>query len=149
MEPSTTWFLSQEQPDPWLRVLLMPVLTQASQRSVAALPFHDLGHHALTELAKSQASDATLMSIVGHVSPRMLAHYSHLRRKAKRSALDSLSMNRPIPSDFGQGTKGYDTNQVTNVMSRSLPMPRVIKSMVELSGIEPLTSSLRTRRSPN
>ncbi len=149
MGPSTTWFLSREQPNPWLWVLLMPVLTQAYGTSVAVLRFHDLHHHAITELAKSQASDATLLSIVGHVSPRMLAHYSHLGRKAKRSALDSVSMNRPIPSDFGQGTKGYDTNQIANAMSRSLPKPQVVESMVELSGIEPLTSSLRTRRSPN
>jgi hypothetical protein len=33
---------------------------------LAGLRFHDLRHHAITELAESQASDATVMSIAGH-----------------------------------------------------------------------------------
>ena len=55
------------------------------------LRFHDLRHHAITELAESVTSDQTIMSIAGHVSPRMLAHYSHVRLDAKRKALDALS----------------------------------------------------------
>lgn len=31
------------------------------------------------------------MSIAGHVSARMLAHYSHVRVEAKRKALDALA----------------------------------------------------------
>ena len=30
------------------------------------------------------------MAIAGHVSPKMLAHYSHVRMDAKRKALDAL-----------------------------------------------------------
>jgi hypothetical protein len=48
------------------------------------LRFHDLRHHAITELAESLTSDAVTMSIAGHVSQRMLAHYSHVRLDAKR-----------------------------------------------------------------
>ena len=55
----------------------------------AGLRFPDLRHHAITELAESQTSEQT-MSIAGHVSPRMLAHYSHVRLQAKRCALDAL-----------------------------------------------------------
>jgi hypothetical protein len=58
----------------------------------AGLRFHDLRHHAITELAESQASDRTIMSIAGHVSQRMLAHYSHVRIDAKRKALDALAV---------------------------------------------------------
>jgi integrase len=47
------------------------------------LRFHDLRHHAITELAESQASERTVMAIAGHVSPRMLEHYSHIRMDAK------------------------------------------------------------------
>ena len=55
------------------------------------LQFHDLRHHAITELAESQASDPTIMMIAGHVSSRMPAHYTHVRMDAKRKALDALS----------------------------------------------------------
>jgi len=74
--------------------------------SLAGLRFHDLRHHAITELAESQASDQTVMAIAGHVSPKMLAHYSHVRLDAKRLALDAISSG---------GLKGgYGTNHDTN-----------------------------------
>ena len=55
------------------------------------LRFHDLRHHAITELAESQASDQTVMAIAGHVSRQMLEHYSHVRLEAKRRAVEALS----------------------------------------------------------
>jgi integrase len=55
------------------------------------LRFHDLRHHAITELAESQASDQTVMAIAGHVSREMLEHYSHVRLEAKRRAVEALS----------------------------------------------------------
>ncbi len=73
--------------------------------STAGLRFHDLRHHAITELAESLASDQTVMAIAGHVSQRMLAHYSHVRIEAKRKALDALS--------GGVKTVGYDTSDDT------------------------------------
>jgi integrase len=73
--------------------------------SIAGLRFHDLRHHAITELAESQASDRTIMSIAGHVSQRMLAHYSHVRIEAKRKALDALA--------GGVKSEGYVTTNVT------------------------------------
>jgi hypothetical protein len=48
-------------------------------------------NHAITELAESQASGSTVMAFALHVSPRMLAHYSHVRIQVKRTVLDSLS----------------------------------------------------------
>src|SRR5579884_49278 len=56
--------------------------------SLSGLRFHDLRHHAITELAESQTSDSTIMAIAGHVSSKMLQHYSHVRLQAKRDALD-------------------------------------------------------------
>ena len=72
--------------------------------SIGELRFHDLRHHAITELAESQTSDRTIMSIAGHVSQRMLAHYSHVRIEAKRKALDGLA---------GAKSLGYATKSVT------------------------------------
>src|ERR1700756_4710355 len=111
--------------------------------------FHDLRHQAITELAESKASDQTIMSIAGHVSRKMLAHYSHVRLDAKRNALDALTMGRGKQTDSERTSKGYDTNNDTRVSLRSVPMPHVIDSLVELDGLEPSTSSLRTRRSPS
>jgi hypothetical protein len=115
---------------------------------LAGLRFHDLRHHAITELAESQASDSTIMAIAGHVSPKMLQHYSHVRIQAKRTALDSIS-SRTADSVNSEGLEGgYDTNNDTKPRSEAEGYSQVIERMVDLSGIEPLASSLRTRRSP-
>ncbi len=77
---------------------------------IAALRFHDLRHHAITELAESQASDATIMAIAGHVSRQMLEHYSHVRLDLKRKALNGISIGGS--NSEGKPT-GYDTNDDT------------------------------------
>ena len=95
--------------------------------STHGLRFHDLRHHAITELSESQASDQTIMSIAGHVSPKMLAHYSHIRMKAKREALDAIS---------GRGSGGsYGTNSDTNSPRESTTLPQVIKKIGGREGI--------------
>jgi integrase len=111
--------------------------------------FHDLRHQAITELAESKASDQTIMGIAGHVSKKMLQHYSHVRLEAKRCALDALSMTPVQKGDSGDTTEGYDTKHDTKLRREMEGMPQVVESLVELSGIEPLASSLRTRRSPS
>ena len=117
---------------------------------LAGLRFHDLRHHAITELAESQASDSTVMAIAGHVSPKMLAHYSHVRLQAKRTALDTLSTKRVERANSGGETEGYDTKHDTKRDAVTpKQVPQVIENMVELVGIEPTTSSLRTMRSPS
>jgi hypothetical protein len=68
---------------------------------------------------------------------------------AKRNALDALTMEKAKGINSELTSKGYNTNSDTKVSLSSILMPHVIESMVELSGIEPLTSSLRTRRSPS
>jgi integrase len=85
--------------------------------TTAGLRFHDLRHHAITELAESQASDRTIMSIAGHVSQQMLAHYSHVRIEAKRKALDALAV--------GIKTVGYDTNNVTKPCEEAILSPQL------------------------
>jgi integrase len=86
------------------------------------LRFHDLRHHAITELAESQASERTIMAIAGHVSPRMLEHYSHIRMDAKRKALEALSGR---VSAGGYGTKD-DT--------KSEPDPMPVSQLIERNG---------------
>jgi Phage integrase family len=91
----------------------------------AGLRFHDLRHHAITELAESQTSDQTIMAIAGHVSPKMLAHYSHVRLEAKRKALDTLSrIGANAPSqETGSGKQGGMSGHVTKSKSEeSVPL---------------------------
>jgi integrase len=77
---------------------------------IPALRFHDLRHHAITELAESQASEARIMAIAGHVSREMLEHYSHVRLELKRKALEGLAAYRETSKDMSMG---YDTNYDT------------------------------------
>ena len=53
--------------------------------------FHDLRHTFISRLAESQASDSTVLALAGHVSRAMMKRYSHIRMKAKRKAVDTLS----------------------------------------------------------
>jgi len=63
-------------------------LTQAA--GLKGLRFHDLRHTAVTKLAEAGVAEATLKALVGHVSVRMLEHYSHIRVQAKRDAVQLL-----------------------------------------------------------
>jgi hypothetical protein len=68
------------------------------------LRFHDLRHTAITELAEMGVADHVLESITGHLSRRMLEHYSHIRIDAKRQALDALDVQRGrVLPDAGNG----------------------------------------------
>src|SRR5262249_35589410 len=63
----------------------------ALQRAGVQCRFHDLRVTCITKLAESQASDQTILSIAGHVSRKMLEHYSRIRIDAKRAALDAIA----------------------------------------------------------
>ena len=80
------------------------------------LRFHDLRHQAITELSEGQASDETVMSIAGHIDRRMMSHYSHIRKQARRTALDRLcdgSAERNSRGDTAQSTA--QSHQLTAV----------------------------------
>ena len=115
-------------------------LTKAA--GLAGLRFHDLRHHAITELAESQVSDQTIMAIAGHVSQKMLARYSHVRSEARRQAVMALSA-RPTKSKLkGARSEGYDTSNDTNQNRGEIAAPEVIEKMVGTWGLEPQTSTV-------
>ena len=97
------------------------------QSPLQGLRFHDLRHHAITELAESQASDQTIMAIAGHVSQKMLAHYSHIRLEAKRQALDALAANRADVEQQATGSGRYVTKHVTNGTNQTNTKPQVVE----------------------
>jgi len=51
---------------------------------------HDLRHHFISALAQTQTPDATIQAISGHLSRKMLEHYSHVRLESKRRAVATL-----------------------------------------------------------
>ena len=46
-------------------------------------------------------------------------------------------------------TEGYDANNYTKPVTQEGEIPQLIETLVELVGLEPTTSSLRTMRSPS
>lgn len=88
---------------------------------LARLRFHDARHHAITELAETNASDSVIRSIAGHVSQKMLEHYSHVRLEAKRRALEALATIRPESQNQGVSEGGYVTRNVTKTASEGMP----------------------------
>jgi len=82
------------------------------------LRFHDLRHTAITVLAESDASEQTVMAISGHVSRKMLEHYSHIRMDAKRRAVTVL-MKTKSPGENHAGIR-YVTKHVTNAAKRGI-----------------------------
>ena len=89
-ESGAQWVLANEVP-PGADVSGWAIAGQTHHVRPAGCRIHDLRHTAITRLAETGVSDATLMAIVGHMSRRMLEHYSHIRIQAKRVAMDALS----------------------------------------------------------
>jgi hypothetical protein len=96
-------------------------------REAAGLPglrFHDLRHMVITELAEMGVADHVLESISGHLSRRMLEHYSHVRIDAKRQALDALDAARRSPAHNGGGNGDAQTRQRSRRSWRSATTSR-------------------------
>ena len=55
----------------------------------------------------------------------------------------------PEKPESGRAARGYDTNNDTKPEAMQEEIPQVVENMVELVGLEPTTSSLRTMRSPS
>jgi len=82
----------------------------ALKRAGLGIRFHDLRHTCITKIAESQASEQTVMAISGHLSRRMVEHYSHIRMEAKRAALDAI-VTAPKPVAIPVGVHQNDNQQ--------------------------------------
>ena len=72
-------------------------LTRAA--GLKGLRFHDLRHQCITELLEAGAPEAAVLSIAGHVSRKMMEHYSHVRMEAKRKAIEGLTPVAAVESE--------------------------------------------------
>jgi integrase len=59
--------------------------------------WHDMRHTFVSQMGESRASDATIMSLAGHLSRKMMERYSHTRVEAKRAAIAVLDVKREQP----------------------------------------------------
>jgi len=65
--------------------------------------WHDLRHTFITRLLEDpNNSEETVRALAGHVSRKMMEHYSHIRRKAKEAAIEGLD-SRNQSSNFCEG----------------------------------------------
>jgi integrase len=110
-------------------------------RDAAGLPrfrFHDLRHTVITELAELGVADHVLESISGHLSRRMLEHYSHIRIDAKRQALDALDNARRGAEKNGDENEGSSSDT-------SGDAPKTPKNGVEVPLLVALSEGLTSQ----
>ena len=71
--------------------------------------FHDLRHQAVTEMTEASAPDSVIQALAGHMSKRMMDHYSRVRKAAKRDVTDTLPGGlmcpEPAASTIANSTK--------------------------------------------
>jgi len=88
-----------------------------SLRKAAGLPhvrFHDGRHTALTRLAEKGVPDWVIRAQFGHVSPAMMAVYSHVRRKALHDAAKALEPDATRPQPGAPKKSAPDDEGVTS-----------------------------------
>jgi len=87
------------------------------------------------------------MAIAGHVSQKMLAHYSHIRLEAKR-----WTRWQQIALMWSSKLREADvTSHGTSQMAQTSPLQnrKLLKEMVGPCGLEPQTSTVSRLRSPH
>jgi integrase len=70
------------------------VETQAQSDRLPGFRFHDLRHTVVTDLVEAGEPEHVIEAITGHLSRRMLEHYSHQRLKAKGQMLTQMEQRR-------------------------------------------------------
>jgi len=113
------------------------------------LRFHDLRHHAITELAESGVPEQTIMAIAGHVSRRMLDRYSHVRLEAKRAAVEALARHTTYGTNAAQkkvASEGYGTSHGTKreevAVYSDLNVATSAQTEIGACGFEPQTPTV-------
>jgi integrase len=98
--------------------------TNALKEAGLKYRWHDLRHTFVSRLAANpNVSESTLKALFGHVSRRMLEHYSHVHAGAKQAAIHSLegidferggAQNRAQSAGHGTGEEGSIPEEVLN-----------------------------------
>jgi integrase len=119
----------------------------ALKRASLSIRFHDLRHTRITKLAESQASEQTIMSIAGHLSRRMVEHYSHICMSAKRAALDAIvggpksTISEAVMHQNGNQLAEGEKWAVANSLNQLVGLGRVELPTSPLSVLEAATAA--------
>ena len=93
--------------------------TLTRKAGLPGLRFHDLRHTAISALGEAGVPDRVIMDIAGHVSPRMLRRYSHIKLEAKRTAIQALSSHPKNVTSEGGSEGGNVTKHVTKLSQKA------------------------------
>lgn len=75
---------------------------------------HDLRHTAATKMAEGGIPESTMLALMGHMSRAMLERYSHIRMRAKRQAVESVTLavepiRKPLEAGISDGVSTIST----------------------------------------
>jgi integrase len=73
--------------------------------------FHDLRHTVATKMAEAGVPESTMKALLGHMSRAMLERYSHIRKAAKREAVEALTTSVRPRASAATPTKSFTTTQ--------------------------------------
>jgi integrase len=108
--------------------------------------FYDARHTFVTRLAENPGvSEETIRQLAGHVSPRMLARYAHIRVQARRDAIAVLELD--VPTDGSGPRSGSPQKSPQSPANGSAVLARYDEKSFELAtlrvapraGFEPAT----------
>jgi integrase len=80
--------------------LRMGSLTEAA--GLSGLRFHDLRHTFITMMVERGVPLGVIQSMVGHISARMLRHYTHVSSGAARKAVEALDRDPILAQVCGE-----------------------------------------------
>ncbi len=87
----------------------------ARERAKVDCRFYDARHTFITRLAENaKISEETIRQLAGHVSPRMLARYAHIRAQARRDAIATLESPAVAPKADFEGESPQKSPQSDN-----------------------------------
>lgn len=78
--------------------------------------FHDLRHTFATKLAEAGVPESAMLSLMGHMSRKMLERYSHIRMTAKREAVEAVRLAVVLEPTAKQDAKqaGFEAEKSGN-----------------------------------
>jgi hypothetical protein len=85
------------------------ILADLGPRRDLKIRFQDLRHTCITKLAESLTSGPIIVALAEDVSRKMLAHYFHIRREARRGTWDAIAQAPSpieIPADVHKNGAG-------------------------------------------